>query len=84
MLLCPHRLKDLSFKERSFTLELPKPLILADILVSVLYPPFDNLTLLARYKEKIRGINFDDAIRINLTFFQQSHATKNDRLRQYS
>lgn len=43
------RLKDFSFKERSFTLELPKPLILADTLVSVLYPPFDHLTPLARY-----------------------------------
>ena len=43
-----YRLKDFSFKERCFTLELPKPLILADIVVSVLYPPFDHLTPLAR------------------------------------
>ena len=46
----PCRLKDFSFKEHSFTLELPKPLILADILVSVLYPPFDHLTPLARWE----------------------------------
>jgi hypothetical protein len=62
-------LKDLSFKERSFTLELPKPLILADVLVSALYPPFDNLTPLARYIGNILGHLMMQSESPNLTFF---------------
>jgi cancer susceptibility candidate protein 1 len=38
------RLKDFSFKLNKFTLELPKPMLLADVAVRVLYLHYDTLT----------------------------------------
>ena len=42
--ICNCRLKNFSFKEHSFVLELPKPLLLADVAVRLLLPPFDPLS----------------------------------------
>lgn len=48
---CPghtQRLKDFSFEHRSFTLELPKSMLLADVAVRVMYPTYDLLTPCSR------------------------------------
>lgn len=42
------RLKNFSFKTRNFTLELPKPLLLADVAIRVLYPTYDSITPLSK------------------------------------
>jgi len=41
-------LKNFTFKERYFVLDIPKPLLLADAAVRVLYLPFDPLSPLSR------------------------------------
>ena len=38
------RLKDFTFEHRSFTMELPKSMLLADVAVRVMYPTYDLLT----------------------------------------
>lgn len=44
MLFLANRLKNFGFKERSFVLELPKPLLLQDVALRLLYPPYDTLS----------------------------------------
>lgn len=38
------RLKEFSFKYRHFTLELPKPMLLADVAIRLMYLPYDALS----------------------------------------
>ena len=40
----PHRLKSFGFNEQEITVEIPKPLQLADVAVRVMWPPYDPLT----------------------------------------
>ncbi len=42
------RLKEFSFKTRDFTLDLPKPMLLADVAVRVLYLSYDLLSSLSK------------------------------------
>lgn len=39
-----HRLKSFGFNEQEITVEIPKPLLLGDVAVRVMWPPYDPLT----------------------------------------
>ena len=51
------RLKDFTFEHQSFTMELPKSMLLADVAVRVMYPMYDLLTPCGRSYHHKKGIS---------------------------